>query len=68
MVDQRGFKDGASTLRLVGREDVAGTSEDFQACGGQDGSHAAGVLDRHQAVEVPMNQESGDGQTGQAIQ
>jgi len=68
MVDEKGFKDGASTLRLVGREDVAGTGEDFQARGGQDGSHAAGVLDRHQAVEVPMDEESGDGQTGQAIQ
>ena len=31
MVDQKGFKDGASTLRLVGHEDVAGTGEDFQA-------------------------------------
>ncbi len=40
MMDQKGFEDGASTLRLVGREDVARTGEDFQARVGQDGSHA----------------------------
>ena len=68
MADQKGFKDGASTLRLVGREDVAGTGEDFQARVGQDGRHATGVLDRHQPVEIPVDEESGDGQTGQAIQ
>ena len=68
MVDQEGFNDGASTLRLVGREDVAGAGEDFQAGVGQDGSHATGVLDRHQAVDVPVHEEGGDGQAGQAIQ
>lgn len=40
MVDQEGFEGGASTLRLVGREDVARTGEDFQAGVGEDGSHA----------------------------
>ena len=40
MVDQEGFNDGASTLRLVGPEDVARTGEDFQPCVGEDGSHA----------------------------
>ena len=40
MVNQEGFKDGARTLRLVSREDVARTGEDFQACAGEDGSHA----------------------------
>ena len=67
-MDQKGFQDGASTLRLVGPEDVARTGEDFQACAGEDGSHATRVLDRHEAIEVPMDEESGDGQTGQAIQ
>jgi hypothetical protein len=40
MVDQEGSEDGARTLRLVSREDVARTGEDFQARAGQDGSHA----------------------------
>ena len=61
MVDQKGFNDDASTLRLVGHEDVAGTGEDFQARVGEDRSHAAGVLDRHQAVEVPVDEETSSG-------
>jgi hypothetical protein len=40
MVDQEGLEDGASMLRLVGREDVARPGEDFQACVGEDGGHA----------------------------
>ena len=40
MADQEISKDGARTLRLVSREDVARTGQDFQARVGQDGSHA----------------------------
>ena len=50
MVDQKRFDDGASTLRLVGPEAVARTGGDFQACAGEDGSHATRVLDRHEAA------------------